>query len=103
MRINALTILTILVICCFSAKTAIGQEIEVELSELTKLTMAAEEEMLLDVNGDTCSIAFIHTQLEGIKFYTNRGIEKIARTNNGYKIFLPSESSVLKIAVPEYP
>jgi hypothetical protein len=59
--------------------------------------------MVRDINSDICSHAIIKSDIPGIRFYTNLGIEKVNSDPAGYRIWFPSQASSLKILVPGFP
>jgi hypothetical protein len=56
-----------------------------------------------DINGDICSMAIIRSNITGIRFYSNLGIEKVVSDSTTYTIWFPSQASTLKILVPGLP
>lgn len=84
-------------------ETCLGQDISVDLSTVDSLITENNQDLLYDINGDICSLVIITTELKGIKFYTNLGIEKIVNTQDGYKMWIPSQSNTLKLIIPDCP
>lgn len=80
-----------------------AQDINVNLNTIDSLTTSNSDNLLFDVNGEICSMVIFTTDLNGIKFYSNLGVEKIVKTENGYRIWLPNQAKVLKFIIPEYP
>jgi len=86
-----------------NSKTGNSQEINVNLSNVDSLILTNTEYLVFDVNGEICSMIIITTDLEGLKFYSNLGIEKIQQIENGYRIWIPNQTTVIKIYIPGFP
>ena len=80
-----------------------AQDINVNLNTIDSLTTSNTDNLLFDVNGEICSIVILTTDLNGLKFYSNLGVEKIIKTETGYKIWLPNQAKVIKFIIPDYP
>jgi hypothetical protein len=80
-----------------------AQDISLILQTADTLNRSDKDVFISDINGDTCSIAIIKTGLKDIKFYTNRSVEKIVQTDEEYRVWISNGSSLLKLAIPEYP
>jgi hypothetical protein len=79
-----------------------SQEIDVRLNAIDPLDSDAEN-IVLDVNGEVCSLVILSTDLADLKFYSNLGVERIEKKENGYRIWIPNQASVIRIFVPGYP
>jgi hypothetical protein len=79
------------------------QEININLKGIDSMITTNSKDLVFDVNGEICSMVFLTTDLEGLKFYSNLGIEKISKTDNGYTIWIPHQANVLKFIIPEFP
>jgi hypothetical protein len=80
-----------------------AQEINVELKNVDSLSITNTESRVLDINGEICSLVILTTDLEGLKFYSNLGVENIEKTDTGYNIWIPNQANVLKFIIPGFP
>lgn len=80
-----------------------SQEIKTTFEKVDSLDFSESENVIYDINGDICSMVILNTDLKGIKFYTNLGVEKVESQNNTYKVWIPNQASVLKFAIPGCP
>jgi hypothetical protein len=85
----------------FSNSRITAQEIKMELQSIDSLEI--ENNKVLDVNGELCSMILLSTELDSVKFYTNLGVEKITKTTSGYQIWIPGHASMLKLSIPGFP
>jgi hypothetical protein len=85
------------------SRICFGQVTNIELITVDSLLTANKENLISDVNGELCSVVIINTELEGLKFYSNRGVEKIMKVENGYKVWIPAQSNIIKIIIPDFP
>jgi hypothetical protein len=95
-------VLVILLNSTFIYKTS-AQNITYRLTSIDSLITRTEDDIHLDVNGEICSIVHLFTDLERVKFYSNLGVEKVIKTDSGYKIWLPNRSNLLKFIIPGLP
>jgi len=87
----------------FISESGYTQEINVELKAVDSLITTNAENHVLDVNGEICSLVILTTDLEGLKFYSNLDVEKIKKIDNGYRIWIPNQASILKFTIPGFP
>ncbi len=80
-----------------------GQKINVELNGVDSLRTMNSENLVTDVNGEICSMIILTTNLSGMKFYSNLGVEKILKIENGYRIWIPNKANILKLTIPGFP
>jgi len=79
-----------------------GQDLELNLDSLDQANFE-NHEIVYDINGDTCSLIIVNTYFDSLKFFSNRGVEKIENKNNKYTVWISRESTILKISVPKFP
>lgn len=84
------------------SESGYAQDINVNLNTIDSLTISNTDNLMFDVNGEICSMVIMTTDLNGLKFYSNLGVEKIIKIENGYKIWLPNQANVLKFIIPGY-
>ena len=80
-----------------------SQNISINLNIVDSLITTNSENLIFDVNGEICSLVILTTDLDSLKFYSNLGVEKITKTNVGYRIWLPNHATVLKFVISGYP
>ena len=85
------------------SESGYAQDINVNLNTVDSLTTSNTENLLFDVNGEICSMVIMTTDFNGLKFYSNLGVEKIMKIETGYKIWLPNQAKVIKFIIPGYP
>lgn len=100
-RINIILV-TFLFLILIPPQFSFSQKINVDLQNVDSLITNNDEDKLLDLNGDICSLAIINTDQTNLKFYTNLYIEKIKKTEYGYKIWFPYQVTVLKFTIPGF-
>jgi len=79
------------------------QNISINLNIVDSLITTNSENLIFDVNGEICSLVILTTDLDSLKFYSNLGVEKITKTNVGYRIWIPNHATVLKFVISGYP
>ena len=79
-----------------------GQTLSLNLDSLDRAN-PEDIEIVYDINGDTCSLVIVNTLFDSLKFFTNRGVEKIEKGNKKYRVWISRESTKLKISVPKFP
>lgn len=81
----------------------IAQNISLTLQMSNVLSQSDRNLLINDINGDTCSLAIVKTELKNIKFYTNRSVEKVENNGDEYRVWISFGSTILKLAIPDYP
>jgi hypothetical protein len=81
----------------------ISQKIDFRLSSIDSLNDTSVNEIIKDINGDTCSIINLKTSLDSIKFYSNLGVERVQKNESGYRVWIPSRSGSIKLIIPRFP
>jgi hypothetical protein len=81
----------------------LSQEIRIIVENPGITNTISDSVLVRDINSDICSHAIIKSDIPGIRFYTNLGIEKVNSDTSGYRIWFPSQASSLKIIVPGFP
>lgn len=79
------------------------QDIKLIVEKTETINELSDSTILRDINGEICSKAIIKSDIAGLRFYTNLGIEKVEPDPAGYRIWFPSQASSLKILVPGFP
>lgn len=97
------TLLFIIIVQLLIVHEIIAQDVNIELVDVNTIKSKIESDIITDLNGDTCSLVYINIETKGIKFYANRGVEKIEELEKGYKVWIPHETTILKIAIPQFP
>jgi hypothetical protein len=80
-----------------------AQEIAFDLKSVDSLTINYENVPVTDINGEICSVVNLTTDIDSIKFYSNLGVEKVVKTEFGYRIWIPCQSNNLKLIMPGFP
>lgn len=92
----------LLIVLLFIFTISNGQNLELKLDSLDQANFE-NSEIVYDINGDTCSLAIVNTEFDSLKFFTNRGVEKIEKGNKKYRVWISRESTMLKISAPKFP
>ena len=96
-------LLSVFILYFLTSSQNFAQEGVFNLESIDSLFINNQSETVIDVNGEICSVVNITTDHDSIKFYTNLGVEKVVKTDNGYRIWIPSQSKNLKLLVPGFP
>ena len=80
-----------------------AQNISFTLQKTNTLDQSDKNLFINDINGDTCSLAIVKTEIKNIKFYTNRSVERIENNGKEYRVWIANGSTILKMAIPDLP
>jgi hypothetical protein len=80
-----------------------SQLIKVDLQSVDSLLVRDTINIVKDINGEICSLVLFETGLEGLKFYSNLGVEKIIKIAAVYKVWIPNEAKIIKFIIPDFP
>ena len=79
------------------------QEIKTDSIRICALDQNNDSNLVYDVNDELCSMVILKTDMDSIRLYSNRGIEKIIRTGDEYRAWLPNGATLFKILSPGFP
>jgi len=80
----------------------LGQDIKLTFEKSENIDNEPDSVLVRDINGEICSMAIIKSNLPGIRFYSNLGIEKVVHDYSMYRIWFPASAASLKIVVPGF-
>lgn len=80
-----------------------SQTLNINLQSVDSLSISNVDNLVYDVNGEICNLVIVRTELDSLKFYSNRGTERIEKQDNEYRIWVSPATSILRISVPGLP
>ncbi|MCX6335249.1 MAG: hypothetical protein NT092_13290 [Bacteroidia bacterium] len=79
------------------------QDVKLIVEKTETINESSDSTILRDINGDICSQAIVKSDIAGIRFYSNLGIEKVVFDTSYYRVWFSNQASSLKISVPGIP
>lgn len=93
----------LLLLCFLFPESGYAQEINIDVEAIDSLLTTNSGNLVFDLNGEICSMVILTTNLASLKFYSNLGVEKITKTEDGYRIWIPNQATILKLIIPGFP
>jgi hypothetical protein len=82
---------------------AYSQELVIQSLRKQELTQSMHLDTILDMNDEPCAVIEVLSDIERMDFFSNRGIEKVERSENAYWVWVPQGTTSFKIGVPNFP
>jgi hypothetical protein len=79
------------------------QQINIKLQTVDSLNISNTTNLVYDVNGEVCNLVIVRTEIDSLKFYSNRGTERIEKQAGEYRIWISPATTILRISVPGLP
>jgi hypothetical protein len=98
---NKRTLTVLLLVICFQLTS--GQNLDIRIQAIDSLNKSNTTNLVYDVNGEVCNLVIVRTELDSLKFYSNRGTERIEKQDSEYRIWVSPATTILRISVPSLP
>ncbi len=102
-RLTYIRLVILGIFLLYHSNFTFGQKINTDSIQIYELDQNNESNLVYDVNDELCSLVILKTDIDSIKLYSNRGIEKIIRTQDEYMAWLPNGATLFKILIPGFP
>jgi len=92
-----------LILFFITQQELLSQGLNINIQNVDSLNRSDTTNLIYDVNGETCNLVIVRTELDSVKFYSNRGTERIEKKAGEYRIWISPATSILRISVPRLP